>query len=788
MSQGAPPGSPRMVIVSQFLLGQTLRNMTLLRARLQQLEQEIQRLQQVVDQANNANTRSTRRGVNQQILTLFRLRWTLVTMRFFFVAFGRAASSAYESLSEAAEQAATRGAVQALAETYQRNMSAIVDSIMEVANGVLTVQEAVQIAQSGLIRDQGQFAEQYASLWEAARVAAVTSGIEATTWFEAFIQALAEGDAKVIDSQANIFQAQLALQDYARSMGTTVDALDDSAKQQIILNTVLDRTQELLNAGAREALEHSDSIKRTAAAWATLRDVIGTLGHTLIETGGGLEAINRLLITMSQVAIIAAARMAYANAVIKRMQPGGVPLGVGPPALIAARAVWGLIKGPEEGEEETPQEAYNRVLMEGARALGMFPEEGMGPGMEEYRRFEEEKSQRGIDSMVDHMLKRQSLQDEYQKRLVDIEQKHYDDRQRALDRYNERVEDIERGAARDRARQHRNYERRLRDRTERHHLDRENDLQKHLQRLEHLEQRYRLRSVQNQRMYEYERMMLVAEGDVLAIEDLDARYALEQRAREEDFNLERRQEQEQFDLRQDEKKEQFQLELDQIRQALDDQLEEINIRRQEQLEDAERARDRDLQAALDAYRQRIRDEQEGHRESLRQWNQHWAKLAEQAEMGANEVRKILVQYFGEGGLLETIMQDFQQRATERARIRSMITGALPIVTAKPTTNGERVLTGDPVLDRWYYLGGYQHGGAGVVRRPSFLTLGEGYQPEAFSVMPLGGGSSRLELSWSGGPIPVQGSGLGSVDTTNIGNAIAQGLVFELRNQLASRRV
>jgi len=668
-------------------------------------------------------------------------RWGLITIIFFVTKATRAVKSMWTMMAEAEEMAMERMGVQALAAMYQRNVGYIIDSMRELSLTSTTAMELLEAAQRGFLQDQGRFASSYGALWQAAQRTAAAAGEEAIDHFEAFVEALARGDAEVLDNVNIMFQAQHAVQQYASSMGTTAKDVDDATQSQIIYNRIMEISRDLQAAGIDEDLERVESIGKVKDAWADLRQEVGLATAASLEHAGAWRFLG--------------------NAID-----------------FATRAL-------------TTWVASSVLMRHLTRDLPTIPDvSGIGPGLDEYPRLVEEANQRSLHSIADHLLRRQRLIDDNADRIHKINLQHRDRTEDIEIRHQQRLAKIERDYQRNKASRLRKYNRRVDEEGDDFRLKELQAERDHLQELRHMRERYQLTTLQNERMYNYERMMLVAEGDVLAIEDLDARYGLEQRARKENQQQRTRETKEEFREDQTQRLEKHRLELDQLKDAYEDQLVELRLQLEEQQLEAEIQRDEAMRQEQRDYDQRLRDQAESHESEMTQWAEHWANVADQAELGAAEVTRIIRDYFGPGGETSQIIQSFLARYQQLMdiyanieKIKSQVASTTPAPFVRPPIGAS-----EEILGYWQYAGRpYQFGGSGLVTRPTLVPMGES-GPERFSVQPVSMGGS-LVLQWGGGPIPVHGTGnLSGMDLSGIGDVIAKGLVIEISNQLSGRRI
>lgn len=764
---------PTIGLRAEFDDAQAQRRMKLYEERIKVLEAVHNTLSKSVTKGEKEKEDATNKSTDSIIKNLRKLRWEMVTLLFFVRMVTRTVKEMWETIAESAEISGERGGVRALAKSYEVDVGTLAAQLRAVSDQALSVQESLQVAQAGLLKDQGQFVAEYTNLWEAARVAAVTSGAEAQDVFSALVEDLVEGTGAATDAATPIFNLQYALQQYARAAGTTVEALDPMVKAQVILETVQGKTNTLLAEGAADALAQKDAVAELTSNWATLKSVWGTSVATGLKLTGVFEAMNNLMQTLTQLSLVFIASMSSLGSVTKDVQQGFL--------FQITKGLAGKQFDPFQTLADSA-ETFREVMQRGLEAYGMFSDE-VDEGTYQYERFIKTPS-RDYDPLVDHLVKRQQLLEQHNHQ-VELLQLRRDNRLEDLAiKHEQRLAQIERQAQYERARAVRAYERRVENETARHELKLLQEAEDHAREMLQAQEKYHLQSIQNERMYQYERGLLVAYGDVLAIEDLDARHALEQQSREENFTQQQRQDQDDYEAERRQRIEQFELELQILRKALDDQLEEIQIRTAERMLEAEEQRQEELRRIQRDFEQQLEEEQYRHEQSLEEWNQYWAKLAERIKIGSEEVTAILREFFGEGGEADQIVSQFADRWLLRTDIRSRLVGILGPETESSSSSTTRS------YGQWGQATGrpYQFGGSGIVTSPGYLRVGEGHTPERFSVEPLAMGRSQLEVSWVGGAIPVRGAGsLAGANLSGLGDAITQGLVLNLNAQIRERR-
>jgi len=656
--------------------------------------------------------------------------------------------NSYEFMAEGAENAAARVGGRAMAREAEVNLGGLVRTLVDTSGVVMSAQDAFVLANKGILEDQGRFTDQYAELWEAARVAAVTGGGEAEEIFVSLIKSMQEGTGEAADGATKIFNLRSALQEYAASMGTTVDQLTHGEAAQAQFNAIMERTNELLDAGAREALEEVDSYKQLTAAWADFKNVFSAV----MGQAGVLDVFTKAIRTFIQEAIVIGTVVSTIASSFTKMGTAGGGM---------AEFMRQLTGG---GFEADLAENRARAL----EALGFFEDE-VSPEEREYAVTEFKEP--NYEPIIKQLIKREELFEKHNENIEKIQTKH---EQKLADielRHENEVRRVERSALRSRERAIRAHTLKVEDATIKHLSKVINMETKYQLKLLQETRKFQIDQLQNERLYQYERSLLVAEGDVLGIEDLDARHALEKQKDEENFSDKQTANAETHAQRMAREEEQFQEALDQMIRHLEAQIEEIRIREQDQLEDAALRRQQAREAAAQDLVQQLENEQTRHEKSLEQWNQYWTQVARQAKVGAAEITAILEEFFGPSGEADGIITDYMARHQMRQEYEARVAGIVgPGGSFSETMPWEET----PV--------GKAYGGSGIVSSPTLFKAGED-GPERYSFEPMTSIGRSMSISWEGGPIPVSGSGMEGADLSGVGDVIAQGLVVAIMGEL-----
>jgi hypothetical protein len=663
------PKAGRMGLVFTVDDEEFVRKMDKYNQRLDAAAQATDRATKVMSKSQKDSAKDTETASEKQIKQLRNLRWEIITVMFYFRTASRIIASAWENVNASVESAMTRSGLEAVAKTYGRDAQQVVTALKSITDGALSTRQALLAVQQGMIADQGRFVGEYAQLWQVAETASLVTGGETIDLFGELVEAIDTADAELLDSTTTYTNAQEALEEYADSQNSTVDALTKAEKTQVLLNEVYNETQTVLDNGGQSALEYRRSVEGLTGAWQDLVDTFVQVGGVTDAVGGFFDFLNKRLRTAAELFVLMQASYeGFKSAIRTTVQT--LPKWVAPDIL---------------REEDAPgirdiyeafRQGYGDTFQRGAEILGTFNEQG-DETINTLNRIQEEASE-GIefDDAFSQFLDYENMVRDHQQRLEEIDADYQDDRLDAWDTYQDKLADASRIATRDRARAIRSYNRRVAQLRRRQQQQEQGRLEKHLQQMEHERQKFRMRQMQSERLYHYEREQLVAEGDVLAIEDLDARYELEQQAQQEQHDLRLRQMEESFQLQQRLQEQAMQEQLRNLQIALQEQLHEIEMRRQEREREAEQGYQEDLAEAKEAQRERRAEEQRAYQRRLEDWAAHWAEMVATTTLESQQVIEVLRNYFGPGAVADSIIQSFVQRANQyldlQVRVRDAI--------------------------------------------------------------------------------------------------------------------
>lgn len=529
-----------------------------------------------------------------------------------------------------------------------------------------------------------------------------------------------------------------------------------------------------------ELYENTEEWKRFKLAY---EGVMRALVVSAIPQGDLLEFLDNAAAYLNRTsegflqasAAVAGLSGAYQELTGMTLDPLRDPLGPGP-LIGAIEGAVRLIRGQTDAQAVLTAlyESYTDRLEESKDAL-----DELGQESSEYQSALESlitATQRWDQQLIEHKQRLGEIRAEYEAARASAITSFYAQLEDIEADYQDRISDINENADKQRRKAQDNYNKR-RVRAQKQANDAERQLQeRHQLQMEFARRRYELSVLQSEAMYQYERGMLVAEGDVLAIEDLDARHRLEEQARRENYDLQMQQAEAMFQLQlryqRQASREQAQL----LRQALADQLRQIEEARQEQVEEAREGADDQRTEAKEGLQDQLSDAQDAYKKQLDAQNDHFndlrqahadfaADFGRQWDISASQV----VQLFGASGAMEmSIRAAFARWAAYAAQLGPSLQFSM----------------GGNIRRRYRTPRGHQYGGEFIASTPTPIMVGEGYQPERVSITPLSPIGGAVSVAWHGGAIPVHGTGaMDGADLSAVGDALAQGLVIGLQGSL-----
>ena len=706
---------PQLGVKAVFDDSEAQKRMESYQKRLADVEKAVTKFTQQAERTAKRRADAAKKASSSQIKALIAFRRQLITVLFFLRFFTQAVRAAWQGMVEAAETSTLTHGIKALASAYGQSLGDITSAMNDVAGSIVGDANNIRAAQAGLLADHGRFVEKYDELWQAARVASVTAGGDATKIFGQLVAALNSADASMVDATSGIYNVETALIQFAVASGRTSNELSMQEKRQVILNEVMNTTNRLLKSGAQDALDASSSIDSLRKGWDAL---VGTFSGAILE-----------VMKYNEVSI-AAGKATEIMAITMAAYVGTVFAGVSAVRQLAIEVADLLTLGLlfDKNREGGLAGMVDRIIVAGKEAstsgfsliwdqfkaqMGDIGDGGIGgaastvvPGEaelgEQLRRYEE------------FLKKIHSLRERYMKEMETLELR-YTQRLEELEFIRQqRLEDIYIKAQRKREDLQLKLQRRLED------ADR--DYYRALERLERTNARKRERIWQRywEAVRRINRTFMTDIYDAIASRDATAALKAIRKRRD--------------DL--DDASHTRNLALQNLRRDNETELEELRIKRQRAIDDAKRSYEEGLE---DLRRWIKREEEELVRslETRRQQIEAWHKWRLKAigEQYKLEYLQAYTAYTGQ----EQLLQDHVNRMN--ALWASMMSSlGIPAIPAPPGTSGN---TGGSIPQ------GFAHGGAGIFDRPTRIIVGEGPSPEMVVAVQIGGQV----------PAPVQTSGM-----------------------------
>jgi len=720
------------------------------------------------------------------------IRWGIITLMFYFRSATEIISKSWQLMTDVINKSAQQLTTDTLGKAFEVNAKSIASSMQQATEGALSYQQALAAVNAAMIADQGTFASEYVNLWKSAEVGAALSGAKTIDVFTELVKALEEGDAAAIDAVLPFAQAEEAMQNYALSTGRSVDQLSSLEKAQVSIQTVQKATNNALANGAQAAVDERRSFESLSAAADQLKEALFAAADVSGSISSASDTLAYSLETVTKVGVMAIASLnamfALYDSFASRIAtlPNLLELMFGGPASWGklANNFGALAKDIAGGgltmAMDDMMAAFKTSFEAGAEAMGLLNNE-LDQTPSYIDKINSNPIELDLDPLVDQLMAYEDLVSRHLEKLNEIERSYQRDLETASKKYNDTVRDIERSSQTDRDRAWRKYHNDVQDAQRDANRQLEQDAEKHRLEMLYAQLEYLNRMTQSERMYLYERSKLVAEGDVLAIEDLDARHALEQQAEQENYDLQVKRMEDMYALQRKEMEQALRDQIESLKRALQEQLAEIDAREQERKAAAKENYEQDREQAKQERAQRLAEEEADYAASLKAWAQHWADMQKQTELSSQQIANIIRDYFGDGAVADQILKDFNERAQQYLKLKMQLS------TSLSGTGGGNSGTSYSDLVRGNTPSRYRtraFGGTDIVSRPTMFMAGEAYRPEMVSVSPLQQSGGAIRLSWDGSAIPVNGTGnMSGMDLTGLGDAIAQGIVMNMGNAL-----
>lgn len=189
-----------------------------------------------------------------------------------------------EAVTMAANAEQIEGAFRNLTASVGLSADVLLGSLERVAGGVATNAQLMQTANLALQGGTVELVNQLPRLFEVARAAAVASGQDVLYVYDTLVRGIIRGSPLLIDN-ANIFvKIGDAQEQFAQSIGKTVEELSAQEKQLSLLNAVMGDAERIIQATGVSSDSAAAQIKSMAVATEELKTAWGEL---LLQAGVG---------------------------------------------------------------------------------------------------------------------------------------------------------------------------------------------------------------------------------------------------------------------------------------------------------------------------------------------------------------------------------------------------------------------------------------------------------------------------------------------------------------------
>ena len=219
------------------------------------------------------------------------------------VAIGMAALGLGKQAVEAARAAA---GVQALETAFQRlaresgtSGATMLASLRDASSGMISDADLMLAANSAMALGVADNVQEVTNLLQIAIAKGAEFGQAPTKAFGDLINGLGRMSPEILNNIGIIVDADKAYKDYAQSIGTTADALDDQQRMQALVNAVLEDNPD----AARQAAEAGDSAAGAFARWDVATQTFSqTAGNVFLPAVAGMtEALTGFLTKVNDV-------------------------------------------------------------------------------------------------------------------------------------------------------------------------------------------------------------------------------------------------------------------------------------------------------------------------------------------------------------------------------------------------------------------------------------------------------------------------------------------------------
>ena len=197
----------------------------------------------------------------------------------------QAAQQVYKFAESGAQLARLEQAGVALARTHGASMDQIMRPTKDATGGMVSEMDLMAAANKAMMLGVTSDSDQMADLFAAAGARARAMGITTTQAVNDIVTGIGRMSPLILDNLGIVTGGQKVFENYAASIGKSVDELTDAEKKQVLLNKVLEDSANLLD-------ENGELIDDNATAYERLAAASADAGNRLkMEFGEAIEPI-----------------------------------------------------------------------------------------------------------------------------------------------------------------------------------------------------------------------------------------------------------------------------------------------------------------------------------------------------------------------------------------------------------------------------------------------------------------------------------------------------------------
>ncbi len=211
-------------------------------------------------------------GITKLAVDVARTTWELGQ-------FGAQTMRSRDSFNELARQAGGVGAE-------------LLESVRNASGQTISEYQAMQAVSRGILLKMGADAQQWGDLMEVARFRARAMGIDTTQALADITTGIGRESRLILDNLGIIVDTEQVMANYARSIGTTADQLDEAQRKQAIMTAVIQEGQAQIQAAGGMTDDYADSFEQLNASLEDLKMAAGELAAPAVaQLASGLNVL-----------------------------------------------------------------------------------------------------------------------------------------------------------------------------------------------------------------------------------------------------------------------------------------------------------------------------------------------------------------------------------------------------------------------------------------------------------------------------------------------------------------